>query len=96
MAARGISDEAVLKAMRDVPREAFIAADLAECAYADGPLAIAEGQTISQPYIVALMAEALELKPADRVLEVGAGSGYAAAILGRVAKRVGCQYSARR
>ncbi len=86
--ARGISHEAVLQAMRDVPREAFIAADLAEFAYVDAPLPIAEGQTISQPYIVALMAEALELKPGDRVLEVGAGSGYAAAILGRVAKRV--------
>ncbi len=86
--ARGISHEAVLEAMRDVPREAFIAPDLAEFAYVDAPLPIAEGQTISQPYIVALMAEALELKPGDRVLEVGAGSGYAAAILGRVAKRV--------
>lgn len=88
VAARGISHEAVLQAMRDVPREAFIAADLAEFAYVDAPLPIAEGQTISQPYIVALMAEALELKPGDRVLEVGAGSGYAAAILGKVAKRV--------
>lgn len=77
--ARGISHEAVLQAMRDVPREAFIAADLAEFAYVDAPLPIAEGQTISQPYIVALMAEALELKPGDRVLEVGAGSGYAVA-----------------
>ena len=88
LVARGITHEAVLQAMRDVPREAFIAADLAEFAYVDAPLPIAEGQTISQPYIVALMAEALELKPGDRVLEVGAGSGYAAAVIGQIAAQV--------
>jgi protein-L-isoaspartate(D-aspartate) O-methyltransferase len=88
LAARGIHDAAVLEAMRTVPREAFLPADLAEFAYEDSPLPIAEGQTISQPYIVALMTAALELRPGDRVLEIGTGSGYAAAILGRVAREV--------
>ncbi|MBC7973755.1 MAG: protein-L-isoaspartate(D-aspartate) O-methyltransferase [Myxococcales bacterium] len=86
--ARGIDDPAVLQAMREVPRESFLPADLAEFAYIDAPLPIAEAQTISQPYIVALMAQALELQPGDRVLEIGSGSGYAAAILGRIASRV--------
>ena len=88
LAARGIHDPAVLAAMRSVPREAFLPPELAEFAYEDSPLPIAEGQTISQPYIVALMAEALVLRPEDRVLEVGTGSGYAAAVLGRIAREV--------
>ena len=85
---RGIRDLAVLDAMREVPREEFVPHDLIEYAYEDSPLPIDEQQTISQPYIVALMAEALELRPEDRVLEVGAGSGYAAAVLGRIAREV--------
>lgn len=88
LAARGIHDEAVLAAMRAVPREAFIAGALAEFAYEDTPLPIEAGQTISQPYIVAVMAEALELQPHERVLEIGTGSGYAAAVLGRIAAQV--------
>jgi protein-L-isoaspartate(D-aspartate) O-methyltransferase len=84
VAARGIRDPGLLAAMRTVPREAFIAPELQEFAYQDGPLPIESGQTISQPYIVALMTEALDLEPGDRVLEIGTGSGYAAAILGRV------------
>ena len=83
--ARGIRDPAVLQAMREVPREAFVPPDQAEFAYQDSPLPIAEGQTISQPYIVALMAAALEIQPGDRVLEIGTGSGYAAAVLSRMA-----------
>lgn len=85
---RGIRDEAVLKAMAIVPREQFVGMDLAEFAYDDTPLPIEEGQTISQPYIVALMTEALQLKSGDTVLEVGTGSGYAAAVLSRVAGKV--------
>jgi len=85
LAARGIADRRVLDAMGTVPRESFLPERLAELAYEDTPLPIEEGQTISQPYIVAAMAEALELGPEDRVLEIGAGSGYAAAVLGRMA-----------
>jgi protein-L-isoaspartate(D-aspartate) O-methyltransferase len=85
---RGISDQAVLDAMAAVPREHFVGMDLAEFAYDDTPLPIEEGQTISQPYIVALMTEALHLGPTDSVLEVGTGSGYAAAVLSRVAQQV--------
>lgn len=85
---RGIADPRVLEAMRTVPREAFVPADYVDDAYADGPLPIGEGQTISQPYVVALMTEALELSSGDRVLEVGAGSGYAAAVLGEIAEEV--------
>jgi protein-L-isoaspartate(D-aspartate) O-methyltransferase len=88
LAQRGIADRAVLDAMREIPREEFVAPALAESAYEDSPLPIDEGQTISQPYIVARMAEALQLGPDDRVLEVGAGSGYAAAVLGKVAREV--------
>ncbi len=88
LAARGIRDPAVLDAMRTVPREAFLPTELVEFAYEDAPLPIAQGQTISQPYIVALMAEALALQPGDRVLEIGTGSGYAAAVLGRIAREV--------
>ncbi len=85
---RGVRDPRVLAAMRAVPREEFIRADLAEFAYEDTPLPIEEGQTISQPYIVALMAEAGELQPSDRVLEIGTGSGYAAAVLAEIVDRV--------
>ncbi len=88
IAARGVRDPAVLAAMRSVPREMFVPADLAEFAYQDSPLPIEEGQTISQPYIVAAMIEALHPEPTDRVLEVGTGSGYAAAVLSRVVKEV--------
>ncbi len=85
MAARGIRDQAVLEAMAAVPRHAFVPGDLDEHAYADTPLPIGQSQTISQPYMVAMMAEALKLKPDDRVLEIGAGSGYAAAVLAEIA-----------
>src|SRR5688572_4650062 len=85
---RGVSDPLVLEAMRRVPREVFVPPELEEFAYHDTPLPIDEGQTISQPYIVALMVEALELDRTDRVLEVGAGSGYAAAVLGNIASGV--------
>ena len=84
----GIRDEAVLHAMRIVPREAFVSEEMREFAYRNAPLPIGSGQTISQPLIVAHMAEALELAPHERVLEIGAGSGYAAAILSRIAKEV--------
>ena len=85
---RGIGDPAVLSAVDGVAREAFLPPEMAEFAYLDHALPIEKGQTISQPYIVALMTEALELKPQDRVLEVGTGSGYAAAILARIAREV--------
>ncbi|MDX1688798.1 MAG: protein-L-isoaspartate(D-aspartate) O-methyltransferase, partial [Candidatus Promineifilaceae bacterium] len=85
MAARGIRDEAVLEAMAAVPRHAFVPGDLDEHAYADTPLPIGQSQTISQPYMVAMMAEALQLEPDDRVLEIGTGSGYAAAVLAEIA-----------
>ena len=85
---RGIADERVLEAMFSVPREAFVPQYLARHAYDDCALPIEAEQTISQPYIVALMAEAAELKAGDRVLEIGTGSGYAAAVLGRIAGQV--------
>ena len=85
---RGMRDERVLAAFSKVPREAFVPADLADAAYDDHPLPIGESQTISQPYVVALMAEAARINPDARVLEVGAGSGYAAAILAELAKEV--------
>ncbi len=85
---RGVRDERVLAALREVPRERFVPAELADRAYADAPLPVAEGQTISQPYIVALMIEALALQPGDRVLDVGTGSGYAAAVMSRIAAEV--------
>jgi protein-L-isoaspartate(D-aspartate) O-methyltransferase len=88
VAGRGVRDPRVLKAMREVPREAFVASGFEEFAYEDSPLPIEAGQTISQPYIVALMIEAAEVKPGDRVLEIGTGSGYAAAVLSRIAERV--------
>ena len=85
---RGIRDPEVIRAMREVPREAFVAAVETELAYEDYPLPIDDGQTISQPYIVALMTEALELSETDRVLEIGTGSGYAAAVLSRIVASV--------
>ncbi|MCJ7420644.1 protein-L-isoaspartate(D-aspartate) O-methyltransferase [Sphingomicrobium astaxanthinifaciens] len=85
---RGISDPRVLEAMAAIPRERFIADSLASEAYADRPLPIGAGQTISQPYIVAYMLQALELAPDDRLLEVGAGSGYAAAVASRLVASV--------
>src|SRR5688500_13315844 len=88
LAGRGITDEHVLEAMRRVARDAFVAPGQEEFAYEDSPLPIAEGQTISQPYIVALMIEAAAVKPGDRVLDVGTGSGYAAAVLSRIARQV--------
>ena len=88
IAGRGIRDGRVLAAMRQVPREAFVDAGLEEFAYEDSPLPIAEQQTISQPYIVALMLEAAEIGDDDRVLEVGAGSGYAAAVAAQLGRQV--------
>jgi len=85
---RGIRDERVLEAMEEVPRHEFVAAGDVQRAYEDHPLPIGHGQTISQPYIVALMIEALELKGYERVLEVGTGSGYQTAILARLAARI--------
>src|SRR3954452_4356604 len=88
IARRGVRDRYVLEALRGVPREAFVEPGFEEFAYEDGPLPIGEGQTMSQPYVVALMIEAAEVKSADRVLEVGAGSGYAAAVMSRIAAHV--------
>lgn len=88
LAGRGISDPKVLAAMRHVPREEFVRPEMTEQAYDDHPLPIDEGQTISQPYMVAFMAESLELSPADRVLEIGTGSGYSAAVLSRLVAEV--------
>ena len=85
---RGVKEPSVLQAMGEVPREAFVSQELQDLAYEDTPLPIEAGQTISQPYIVALMIEAAGLKPGDTVLEVGAGSGYAAAVMSRIAGRV--------
>ena len=84
LAARGIDDPRVLEAMRVVPRHEFVPPQLLEQAYEDTPLPIGDGQTISQPYMVALMTEALELRPGERVLEIGTGSGYQAAILAQM------------
>jgi protein-L-isoaspartate(D-aspartate) O-methyltransferase len=86
--ARGVKDIKVLKAMRDVPREEFVGEKMRDLAYEDVPLPIEEGQTISQPYIVARMAELAKITPLDRVLEIGTGSGYSAAILSRIASHV--------
>jgi protein-L-isoaspartate(D-aspartate) O-methyltransferase len=88
IAGRGLVNAALLDAFREVPRELFVAPDLAGEAYEDRPLPIEAGQTISQPYIVAFMIDAAWVRPGQRVLEVGAGSGYAAAILGRIADSV--------
>ena len=88
IAARGVRDELVLEAIGKVPRELFLPKNLREFAYEDSPLPIAGEQTISQPYIVAFMAEALMLKGGEKVLEIGAGSGYAAAVLSEIAANV--------
>ncbi|HEY0714139.1 MAG TPA: protein-L-isoaspartate(D-aspartate) O-methyltransferase [Polyangia bacterium] len=88
LAGRGITNPLVLNAFRSVPREAFVPAGMAEFAYRDAPLPIGDDQTISQPYIVAVTVEALGLRGGEQVLEVGTGSGYAAAILARIARRV--------
>ncbi|GEP05388.1 protein-L-isoaspartate(D-aspartate) O-methyltransferase [Methylobacterium oxalidis] len=85
---RGLVDSRVIEAMRAVPRECFVPEAVRGAAYQDGPLPIGASQTISQPYIVALMVEAAEIRPGDRVLEVGAGSGYAAAVMSRLAGEV--------
>lgn len=86
--ARGIRSRLLLDAMRTVPREAFVPEPLARMAYEDSPLPIEADQTISQPYIVALMIEAAGVRPGGKVLEIGAGSGYAAAVMGRIAANV--------
>ncbi len=88
IAGRGLTDPLLLDAFRAVPRELFVAEQDAACAYDDGPLPIPAEQTISQPYVVALMIHLARVRPGDRVLEVGAGSGYAAALLSRVAGSV--------
>ena len=85
---RGITDKKVLDVMGKTPRHLFVEEHLRDAAYEDHPLPIDEGQTISQPYVVALMTEALRLKPSDRVLEIGTGSGYQAAILAEIVKEV--------
>ena len=86
--ARGVEDRSILKAMRKVPRHVFVPSDYSESAYADRPLPIGHGQTISQPYMVAVMTEALRLKGQEKVLEVGTGSGYQAAILAEIVGHV--------
>lgn len=88
IARRGVSDSKVLEAMRSVPRHLFISPTLQANAYDDNPLPIGEGQTISQPYIVALMIQAAQVDSSSKVLEIGTGSGYAAAVLSRIAKEV--------
>ena len=86
--ARGVTDPRVLHVMRTIPRHQFVLESDVEEAYEDHPLSIGFGQTISQPYIVAFMTEALNLQPHERVLEIGAGSGYQAAVLSQLAKKV--------
>jgi protein-L-isoaspartate(D-aspartate) O-methyltransferase len=88
IAGRGVRDPDVLRAMGTVPREEFVADNVREYAYHDMPLSIGDGQTISQPYVVALMTELARLQPGDRVLDIGTGSGYAAAILAEIVARV--------
>ena len=88
IAARGIRDERVQSAMRRIPRHIFVPENVRAAAYGDYPLPIGHGQTISQPYIVAMMTALLQIQPDDRILEIGAGSGYQAAILGTLAKEV--------
>lgn len=91
--ARGITDSKVLAAMQAVPREEFVLSDYRSQAYSDHPLPIEENQTISQPYIVALMAQALDIHPSDHILEIGTGSGYSAAVIAQIAKQVyGVEY----
>jgi len=86
--ARGIKDQKILEAMRKVPRHTFVPENMVPYAYNDEPLPIGEGQTISQPYIVAYMTEALELRGGERVLEIGTGSGYQTAILAEIVREV--------
>ena len=86
--ARGVTDQKVVHAMRTVPRHRFVPKNYRAYSYADHPLPIGQGQTISQPYIVAYMTEALSLKPGDKVLEIGTGSGYQAAVLAELVKTV--------
>ena len=86
--ARGIRDERVLTAMLHVPRHEFVSEEYRDQVYEDHPIPIGEGQTLSQPYIVAIMLEALTLQPSDRVLEVGTGSGYQTALLSELARHV--------
>jgi len=86
--ARGVTNPAVLDAMRKVPRHLFVPPNLRDAAYEDGPLPIGQGQTISQPYIVAYMTEALGIRPGEHVLEIGTGSGYQAAVLAEIAREV--------
>ncbi|MGZ3732915.1 MAG: protein-L-isoaspartate(D-aspartate) O-methyltransferase [Parachlamydiaceae bacterium] len=86
--AKGVKDPRVLEAIQKVPRDKFVEESMTPFAYEDAPLPISEGQTISQPYIVALMTEQAEIKPQDKVLEVGTGSGYSAAILSLLAAQV--------
>lgn len=88
LVSRGIKDERVLEAMRKVPRHLFVPEKLRESVYHDGPLSIGEGQTISQPYMVALMTECLDLKGSEKVLEIGTGSGYQTAILAELTEQV--------
>lgn len=85
---RGVQDKGVLRVMRKTPRHLFIPENMKDRAYEDGPLPIGEGQTISQPYIVALMTELLQLKGKERVLEIGTGSGYQSAVLSPLVKQV--------
>ncbi len=85
---RGIKDKSVLEAVRNTPRHKFVPAKYADKAYIDGPLPIGHGQTISQPYVVALMSELMQLKGEEKVLEIGTGSGYQAAILSQLASQV--------
>jgi protein-L-isoaspartate(D-aspartate) O-methyltransferase len=86
--ARGVEDRRVLSAMEEVPRHLFVPEEVRDRAYSDHPLPIGAGQTISQPYIVGLMTQLLGVKPGDRILEIGTGSGYQAAVLSRVASEV--------
>ena len=88
IAARGVGDEQVLAAMRRVPRHLFVPAEVRGSAYSDYPLPIGHGQTISQPYIVAMMTSLLQIQPDDHLLEIGSGSGYQAAVLGILAREV--------
>ena len=88
IAARGVRDPRVLEAMREIPREVFVDTAYRDEAYADHPLPIGDGQTVTQPYVAARMTELLDIQPSDRVLEIGTGSGYESAILSRLATRV--------
>lgn len=88
LASRDITDKKILEAMGEVPRHLFVSSELRGQAYEDHPLPIGEGQTISQPYIVALMTQHLDLKPGEKVLEIGTGSGYQAAVLAQLADKV--------